>query len=284
MTKRFLLAALLLLQTAPLPAQENYPVLWEISGNGIKKPSYLFGTIHVAPISLLDSFPQIMRIAERCDFALFENGGSPIGTVPVRPEVGQPPLDSIFTPEEYAVVDSFFTASPHGSIRPHNDDADLLAMLQVAITMNESNANAQYDVFDHLLRFKLYNLNKPIFQLDVVEDIEEIKNRMGYRNVAKMLAVVITSKSTLKEIIPQESRNHEMYFKKLRYPLNLHQEPDENIAFATVKRNADWLPKIETQIKNGSCFIAVGLEHLRFRTGLVQLLKKQGYTLKPVNP
>ena len=35
----------------------NAQLLWKISGNGLEKPSYLFGTHHIAPISVLDSVP-----------------------------------------------------------------------------------------------------------------------------------------------------------------------------------------------------------------------------------
>ena len=35
--------------------QCNAQLLWKVSGNGLSKPSYLFGTFHVAPVSLADS-------------------------------------------------------------------------------------------------------------------------------------------------------------------------------------------------------------------------------------
>ncbi|MCA6473216.1 MAG: TraB/GumN family protein, partial [Chitinophagaceae bacterium] len=40
---------LLLFSSVPSPAQEkkNNALLWEISGNGLTQPSYLFGTIHM---------------------------------------------------------------------------------------------------------------------------------------------------------------------------------------------------------------------------------------------
>ena len=54
----------LLLAVFFLPAQKiqpkKYPaLLWEITGNGLKKPSYLFGTMHVSSkmvFHLSDSF------------------------------------------------------------------------------------------------------------------------------------------------------------------------------------------------------------------------------------
>lgn len=52
--KKFLTSILLVALTA---ISSNAQLLWKISGNGLEKPSYLFGTHHVAPISVLDSVP-----------------------------------------------------------------------------------------------------------------------------------------------------------------------------------------------------------------------------------
>src|SRR6202795_3024466 len=63
--RKILMALLLFLATSPfLTAQKRmekkYPaLLWEITGNGLKKPSYLFGTMHVSSkmvFHLSDSF------------------------------------------------------------------------------------------------------------------------------------------------------------------------------------------------------------------------------------
>jgi uncharacterized protein YbaP (TraB family) len=283
MKKALVLTALLLLRSAAMFAQENQSVLWEISGKGLEKPSYLFGTYHIASITLLDSFPRLMRIAENCDFAVFESGGSHIGDIPAPTESTQPPLDSLFTPGEYAIVDSFFTASPHGSIRPHNKDADLWSMLQVALTVQEGGKNIQYDPFDHLLMQKMRELNKPIFQLDDPEEVDNLVNGLGYRNIARMLVTVINEKAALKNHVPAEAVALALYSETLRNPLKLDQDVDKELGNATIDRNAHWLPKIENKMREGNCLIAIGFKHLQYKTGLIQLLKNQGYSLKPVN-
>ena len=38
-----------------LPAGANAQLLWEVSGNGAKETSYLFGTHHIAPATMMDS-------------------------------------------------------------------------------------------------------------------------------------------------------------------------------------------------------------------------------------
>ena len=104
MKKTLLFAILLFLSSPVLFGQESQSVLWEISGKGLQKKSYLFGTVHIAPISLLDSFPLLRQISESTDFAIFESGGSHIGRMPEQIDLHQPPLDSLFTPEEYLKV------------------------------------------------------------------------------------------------------------------------------------------------------------------------------------
>ena len=46
----------------------NAQLLWQISGNGLTKPSYVFGTHHLSPLSILDSiigFKQVMNDVEQ---------------------------------------------------------------------------------------------------------------------------------------------------------------------------------------------------------------------------
>lgn len=281
MKKTLLFATLSLLKCAAIFAQENQSVLWEISGNGIQKSSYLFGTVHIASITVLDSFPQLKQISERTDFAVFESGGSPIGRVPEQLELHQPPLDSLFTPEEYLKVDSFFTVSPHGSMRPHNNDADILTMVQVALTIIEN--KAQYDRFDDLLFARMHDLKKPIFHLDAPEDVKNVMDSLGYQRLAKFLVYLVDKNASLKGVNSELDIDLVSYAQTLRNQLELDEQPSKNMEHGTVERNAKWIPKIEHQMQQGSCFIAVGLGHLKFQTGLIQLLRNKGYKVNQVN-
>lgn len=47
-------------------------------------------------------------------------------------------------------------------------------------------------------------------------------------------------------------------------------------------RNAKWIPSIDTEIRKKPVLIAVGAAHLPGSKGVIQLLRKAGYTLKPV--
>jgi uncharacterized protein YbaP (TraB family) len=47
-------------------------------------------------------------------------------------------------------------------------------------------------------------------------------------------------------------------------------------------RNLRWVARIEKLIKEQSCFIAVGCGHLGGEKGILALMKKEGYTVKPL--
>lgn len=48
------------------------------------------------------------------------------------------------------------------------------------------------------------------------------------------------------------------------------------------ERNKNWMPKLKEVLNQGDAFVAVGALHLVGETGLVALLRKAGYVVKPV--
>jgi hypothetical protein len=48
------------------------------------------------------------------------------------------------------------------------------------------------------------------------------------------------------------------------------------------KRNANWVQNLPQIVKEQSAFIAVGAAHLAGDLGVINLLRKAGYTVKPI--
>ena len=59
-----LAALILLLSCSGSSTGNNNALLWKITGNGLERPSYLFGTHHLVPLSFLDSIPGIHEAFE----------------------------------------------------------------------------------------------------------------------------------------------------------------------------------------------------------------------------
>ena len=47
-------------------------------------------------------------------------------------------------------------------------------------------------------------------------------------------------------------------------------------------RNKNWVGQLKNIMKTNAVFIAVGAGHLVGKMGLIELLRKEGYTLKPL--
>ncbi|MCE7071895.1 TraB/GumN family protein [Dyadobacter sp. CY327] len=270
----------LLLPTAVL-GQKNESVLWEVSGNGLSKSSYLFGTVHIASSQLLNRFPTVMNIAKSSDFGLFEKGGNVIGNVQDA-DIYSPPLDSIFTKSEYALVDSFFTASSYGSIKPHNNNASLQGMAQAVMMIKKGETKDQDMTFDDFLHFEMERLNKPTFQLDETGQMARQEAKADHRKLAQVIIILIKNDLKEEEITTPDLYDPKSYHDSLRNDMMLNQEASVFLKENTIERHELWIPKIMSKMSEGSCLVAVGLAHLKFKTGLIQLLRRKGFGVREV--
>lgn len=261
--------------------QKNESVVWEISGNGLSKSSYLFGTVHIASAQLLQRFPQVMNIAKSSDFGLFEKGGNVIGNVQDA-DIYSPPLDSIFTKSEYALVDSFFTASTYGSIKPHNNSASLVGMAQAVMMIKKGETKDQDMTFDDFLHFEMQRINKPTFQLDETGQIARHEAKADHRKVAQVIVILIKNNLSEEEITTPDLYDPKSYHDSLRNDMMLDQEASAHLKENTIERHGLWLPKILSKMSEGSCLVAVGLAHLKYKTGLIQLLREKGFVVREV--
>ena len=266
----------------PACAQRLQSVLWEVSGKGLQRPSYLFGTVHTLPPAVLDKFP-VKQYMGQVQFGVFEVVGSPINPAPPKMSSAlqrpQPPLDSLFSPPDYAVVDSFFTASPYGSIKPHNRDTDLLSMLGATMMLKQNPDTAQMGL-DTGIAEEMKRLGKPAFRLDADDDPDINKVATSYTHLADAIVALIREKDDQRYSVPGDSKG--TYLTRLAVDLQLHAAATGLTKDLTNRRNLLWVPQLEQKMQEGPCFVAVGLGHLKFKGGLIRLLRRQGYKLTPV--
>ena len=97
----------------PLPKQENAnTLLWEISGNGLKRPSYLFGTMHILcaeDAQLSENLKDIIKNSDQIYFELdMDDMQEMMGALQyLRMNDGQK-ISELLTPEEYKKVETYF--------------------------------------------------------------------------------------------------------------------------------------------------------------------------------
>lgn len=86
----------------------NAQLLWKISGNGLKQPSYVFGTHHFAPLNIVDSIPQLLTtlrsIDQVCGEIVMDDMQTPAVMQAIQQGVvipGDTTLQMMYSPEQY---------------------------------------------------------------------------------------------------------------------------------------------------------------------------------------
>ncbi|MFN6086500.1 MAG: TraB/GumN family protein, partial [Fluviicola sp.] len=64
--------------------------------------------------------------------------------------------------------------------------------------------------------------------------------------------------------------------------INEDEQLADKEAVLLSNRNEDWIPKIDAKTKEKKCFFAVGAGHLGGEKGVLNLLRKQGYTVEAI--
>ena len=125
----------------------------------------------------------------------------------------------------------------------------------------------------------------PLIGLETIEQQLGLFDQIPTEAVASMIIESIREndqeiKNTLKLM--------ELYAKEKvdkLIPLLQKQSP-EFMEFADIflyDRNSAWVPKLEKEMADKSCFVAVGAGHLFGEKGLIDLFEKKGYNLTPVS-
>lgn len=265
----------------------NDSLLWEISGNGLKNPSYLFGTIHL--ISSEDFY-----ISEATKNAL--NSTKLLVTevdikslYSVNPAKLMLPKDSTLkdymTEDDYNKVRDIYITKMHmtGDAFDNTLAKMLPVMLQQQITLLAFGDNTKSYEMEFI---KLANKQKT--ENTGLETQEFQVNLLTKTPVKEQVKVLIESVDSVDRDIRELKHLIKLYKEERLEDIAAYMNSGGNSEFSSqkdeflVNRNEDWIPKIEELIKEKSCFIAVGAAHLPSEIGVIELLKAKGYSVKPL--
>lgn len=284
--KKKLLFCLLL----ALPALGNTQLLWEISGNHLKQKSYLFGSHHLVPISFLDSIKGIYPAFNSCENVVGEiilDDPAVIKKLQQAAVIttGKTTKDWL-TDEQYAVADSILKSTIGMGLQELRffkpamiENIYVLALYDRYFQRDE---DFQIDSYFQKIGKKE---GKRLFSLETVEEqIQLLLESKSLEEQAQSLYETLTSSAELLTQI--EALNDKYLAQDLDGLLELNNNDTtqtEEERFALIdKRNIRWAEILPKQLALGNNFIIVGAMHLPGENGLIHLLQKQGYKVKPV--
>ena len=259
-------------------------LLWEVTGNGLTKPSYVYGTIHmICPKDYLmtDSTKATFERAEQVYLELDMDDPTLMAKmIQTSMLTNGKKLKDYLSADDYAFLDNHFKERTKMSLAMYNGLKPFTVMSMVYLTL----LDCQPQSFELMFTQMATNAKKELLGLESVEFQMGIFDQIPYEKQAQMLVDIVRKKA---ESTKEFEKMVALYkTQDLEALVKLMDESDwdyngyENILLAN--RNANWIPIMEKAMQAKSSFFAVGAGHLAGEKGVLKLLKKKGYTVKAI--
>lgn len=276
---------MLLFFVSNLVAQNS--LLYEISGNGIKGKSYLLGTIHIIPTQDFYFPSHYTKCIKKSKNVVMEIDISDmVGQLQVlmKMNMEKNTLKDLYTTEEYNFVKQTLKDSFQIDIKTVESTKPIFIQQQLTGADNSaimSGKMKSYEIEIYTLGAKL---KKKFGGLETAVEQMSILDSIPLKEQAQMLL------ESLKEIHKSKVEMQKMYsfyknqqldslsamFEKDELDIKEYEDQLLN------NRNTKWIPMMEIWMKKSSTFFAVGAGHLGGKNGVIELLKKRGYKVKPI--
>lgn len=288
--KRFTAGFLIsLLSVSALAQKENNTLLWKISGNGLGKPSYLFGTIHMLcedDAVLSDNMKKVIR---DCDEVYFEvdmdNLFEMFGAMGKMKMLGDTTLSDLLSAEDYEKVKDYFESK--GSMLPFSMLETFKPILAASTLEQKSLPCENTAMMEQVIMGVAKENNKKISGLETMAYQAGVLDSIPYKLQAEQLLNYINSSGKTND---ENKQLQEMFKAYKEQDLGLLEklmvESDPGMAGFTdimlYHRNQNWVTKLKKILPEKSLLIAVGAGHLPGEKGVISLLRKEGYSVTPV--
>ena len=265
-------------------------LLWQISGNGLVKPSYLFGTIHMIcseDAVLSDSLMNIIKNSDQVYFEVdMDNLFEMLGVMKKMKMRDDTTLADLLSTNDYQKVKTYFQAKE--TLLPFDVLETYKPLLAASLLMEPSGSCKTSQAMEEVIMKEAKEYQKKIKGLETMAYQLSIFDTIPYKMQALQLVKYVDAAKTGKD---EDSKEYD----KL---LNAYKEQDlsklEQITKASdigissfteillYNRNRNWVEKLKDVMVDHSLLIAVGAGHLPGDKGLISLLRKAGFTVKPV--
>lgn len=263
--------------------ESKQSLFWEISGNELTQPSYLFGTIHIIgeddfflPKITEEKFNECKVLATEVNLNMTMQEKIDMAVKTLLPN--EETVEKYMTPEDYKELRRYMIDEV--GIKEKKIDKYIrmkpFFLSSVIITEQLGKVKAYEDEFMEMAK----KSKMEVMGLESIEYQFSIIDKVSYEDQVKMLMDGLKEEdgkdqfARMAEIYKAQQLDelYNMTIEESEYMPNFKEDFLDT-------RNSNWIPVIEESIKNNSVFIAVGAGHLAGETGVIELLRKQGYTV-----
>jgi uncharacterized protein len=265
--------------------KEDKSPLYEISGNGLAQPSYIYGTIHII---CKDDF--VMTEATKQKFSETQQVYLEIDMddPKMMPEMMESmymtdgsTLKTLMSEADYQKVSRFFKDSLKTNIGTMNKMKPFVLSSMTIPKLIACPSQSYEETFMKMAKSE----NKEVLGLETVQEQFGALDKMGMKKQADLMLVKMIEnwndgKQELKQLISDyKNQDVEAMFEDMTKSKTMDAEFENDLL---ANRNQNWIPKIQKITKEKPTFFAVGAGHLGGKKGVISLLREAGFTVKAV--
>jgi uncharacterized protein len=259
-------------------------LLWEISGKGLSQPSYLYGTIHaICPQDLVLTEAVKAKLKSSGQLSLEIDMDDPNMMAAMMQEVGMKDgqhLRALVTEAQYSRLQTYFSQQ----IGMDLNLVETWKPLMLSSLMMLKMVDCQPQSYEATFMKMAQEQGKEVIGIETVAAQLAAFDKIPYKMQAQMLVESLDkmeeNKALFQRLIAlykqQDLEGFQQVFKEASAEMENFSE------VLLVERNKRWIPVMEQEAREKPTFFAVGAGHLGGDAGLIQLLRKAGYQVKPV--
>lgn len=274
----------LLLVLTVIESRAQHSLIWEISGNGLTKKSYLMGTLKFIGEKEFYMPPKASELIKQAEIFAIEDevdhhAQHELNTALHFPK-GQS-LNNVMSAEDYKKVKDLFEKEFKVNSSTFDKRYSHIKPLPLSIIMTRLSLGEKVKFYDIELLLIAKKHDVPAYSLEPIEREAEALNSFNMEDQVKALLHSVNNfkeqRDEFKKLMADyRTADLQEIFDYTLHPLENNPRFIEEFYY---KRNEEWLPKIEKMINEDVSFIALGISHLEGEKGILKLLEQKGYTL-----
>lgn len=265
--------------------ESSNTMLWEISGNGLSKPSYFFGTMHVLcseDAKISSNFQKVINSVGQVYFEIdMDDLSQMFGSLGSLAMKDGKSLKDFYNEKDYERIKSWF--SKNGQL-PFNMLEHYKPMLLSSMISEKAMACAQKDGMELQIMQLVSKKKLEIKGLETMAYQAGILDSIPYEEQAKDLLQAIDSAEVQDVMVKKLVQQYKLQNMDSLEVLTKSEggTVDKYIDIMLYNRNRNWVKQFDNIAKEKSTLFAVGAGHLPGNQGVLNLLRKKGYTITPL--
>jgi uncharacterized protein YbaP (TraB family) len=267
----------------PEKVSEN-TLLWQITGNGLKKPSYIFGTMHLLcedDARLSDNLQKAIAETDQIYFELdLDDMNELMSSLKYIRMHDNVKLSDLLSKEEYDRIKKYFT--DHPSVIPFSMMERIKPIMLTSLLGGMGCEKT--DGMEMSIMTEAKKTNKEIKGLETTEYQAGLFDSIPYEKQAKELLNYVDSGEKYTKSTEELVEVYKKQDLKKIAALTTSSEGglDQYLDLLVYGRNRRWIQVLNLVLRTKPTLVAVGAGHLPGEQGMLELLKKAGFKLKAV--